>query len=246
MRHALAIAYGLLVLAVAVLLALLVGVFGILPFAVLPRGRREAWTMRFASLWGRWVLHGLLWTRVERTGADPRPAGRGALYVCNHRSWLDPLVLLAHTRSNGLSKRSILYLPFIGLFGWLAGAIFFERSDPEDRKRARREVMELVGAGHGIFVFPEGTRSVDGRLRDKVYLTLPRDCWQAGLPVIPCAILDSEHTLPPHRIAAYPGQRCRFWVGEALQPDDFPDEESFAQASWQAVKDALARMEAAG
>jgi 1-acyl-sn-glycerol-3-phosphate acyltransferase len=227
----------------SVLAAFVIGGVTILPFVVVPRGRRERYTMPGAVWWASLVLHAILFARPRVTGQAEIAEG-GALFLCNHRSWLDPLLLMAYTRSQGLSKREILYIPFVGMYGWLTGAVFFDRSSPAQRSRAREETMQLVRGGHRIHVFPEGTRSRSAELGPKVYLTLVRDCFDAGVPVVPCAVWATDHTLPPGRIAAIPCQACRLDIGAARHPRDFPDAEAFAVACWADVSDRVGALRA--
>jgi len=235
--------YGQLVLAVSLVLGFVVGTFGILPLAPLGRGVREPYAMVAAQVWARAVVQGLLATRVVVTGDMGLRGGEGAVLFCNHRSWLDPLVLMGETRSNGLSKSQILWIPFIGLYGWLAGAVFFDRSSSQARRFAREEVMRLVKSGSRIQVFPEATRSRDGRLRERVYLRLAMDAWNNGLPVVPCAIMGSERVLPPTRWVAHPGQLVRLDIHPALRPADFESAREFGQACWDRVKERVAALE---
>lgn len=218
----------------------MVGVLFVLPFAVLPRGRRERYTIRGAELWARFVVRVVLLVRPRINGTIDLPPGQGALLLSNHRSWLDPLLLIAYGRSNGLSKREIFWIPIIGVMGHLTGAVFFDRRSRDDRARAREEVARLVRTGHRLQVFPEGTRSKDGTLRKRVFLTLPRDAFHDDIPIVPCAVLHTERVLPVGEAAAYPNQEVEVRFGPTLWPRDYASEEDYAIASWQAVKALLA------
>ena len=78
-KRALAFAYGMVALVAAVVGALLVGVFAILPFVVLPRGKRERFTIVGASAWGRYMSRLVLLANVEFHGAQGlAPAEGGA------------------------------------------------------------------------------------------------------------------------------------------------------------------------
>ena len=227
--------YGLLAFTCAIVLGFVVGTFGVLPFVVVPRGRREKYTIPAGGFWARLVVAGLLGVRARVDGQPDLAPGEGAVLLCNHRSWLDPLLLLWRAHAIGLSKIEIFWIPFVGLYGWLAGAVFFDRRSAGDRVRARREVMEQVRAGHRVFVFPEGTRSRDGAIGTRVYLTLPMDCHEAGLPVACCAVYGTERALPPGEPAAWPCQEVRLRFGRTLRPADFPDAHAFADACWAEV-----------
>ncbi|MFT4626812.1 MAG: 1-acyl-sn-glycerol-3-phosphate acyltransferase [Myxococcota bacterium] len=235
--RAAAFVYGIGVLVGAMLTALLIGTVGVLPFAVVPRGRRERYSIRAAQLWAWVVIRGLLLCSPTVTGDSGLRTDEGAVVFCNHRSWVDPLLLIVHLRSNGLSKREILFLPAIGLYGWLSGAIFMDRRSEASRSAARHEVVAMVRAGNRIQVFPEGTRSRDGALSETVYLGTARDAYAHVLPVIPCAVMHTERCLPAPMRGAWPLQRVRLHIGSALRPADYPDSESFALACWGRVRE---------
>lgn len=234
--------FGALALTLGVLSALVVGTTAVLPFVVLPRGRRERYTIVGAAAWAWFTVRVVLLARPRIVADAPLPDGQGALVVCNHRSWVDPLVLMYATRASGLSKQAILWIPFVGLYGWLSGSVFFDRGDPAQRARARREVMRLVRSGSRIQLFPEGTRTRDGALLERVHLVLVHDCYEAGLPVVPCALWGTERPLPPGRMVAFPFQPFDVSIGRALWPRDYPDADAFADAVWGDVKARVARI----
>ncbi len=234
MKPLLASLYGLAVLVGALSSGLVIGTLGVLPHALVPEERRFRRTMPAAQRWARSVLT-MLRVRLEVLGEWPLPPDQGAILFCNHRSWLDPVVLMAVTRSNGLSKKQILYLPIIGLYGKLCGAVYFNRRDKADRRRARDTVLRLVQAGHRIQVFPEGTRYTGEGTRSKVYLTLGIDAFQRGIPVVPCALRGTDRVLPPGRPLAWPGQRVRLRILEPLDPAGFSNGRDYARATWDAV-----------
>ena len=242
MRTVLGFLYGTLALSLAIAWALIVGTTMILPFVVLPRGHRERYTIVGAALWAWGVVRVVMLGRPRIDIDAPLPSDQGALIVCNHRSWLDPLVLMYATRASGLSKLVILFIPFVGLYGWLAGSVFFARDSRGQRARARREVMRLAGLGSRIQLFPEGTRTRDGKLLDRVHLTLVQDCFDSGLPVVPCALWGTERALPPGRPVAYPFQEFRVSIGAPKWPRDYPDAASFAAAVWDDVRDRVERI----
>jgi 1-acyl-sn-glycerol-3-phosphate acyltransferase len=214
--------------------ALVIGTFGILPFIVLPRGRREPYTSPAAALWAGSCLR-FLQVRVEVTDGSNLDTHQGGMFICNHRSWVDPLLMIRYARAPGLSKALVFWIPFVGLYGWIVGSVFFNRGSATARTRARWETVWLLKQGRRIAVYPEGTRSRDGRLGERVYLTLLKDCFEAGVPVIPCAVWGTERVLPVNRAVAVPFQRCRFDIGKPMEPEQFPDADAFANACWREV-----------
>ena len=244
MRRVLAFLFGLVVLVGSILAALVVGSIGVLPFVVLPRFRRERYAIAGARVWAWVTIRCILFAELRIDGSAGLDDKQGALILCNHRSWLDPLLLMQALRSNGLSKREILWIPVIGFYGWISGAVYFDRRSERDRARARDEVLQLVASGARVQVFPEGKRSRDGTLRQRVSLTLARDCWERGIPVVPCAVWGSENAIPTPTSGAYPGARVRLVIGEAMWPAQSLDGSTFADEAWREVSRLLASLDA--
>jgi 1-acyl-sn-glycerol-3-phosphate acyltransferase len=151
---------------------------------------------------------------LKITGVKTRvhgPAGidfsRPLVMVCNHLSNLDgPLLFSAlPCRPRALIKSEALRIPLIGLVLKLAGFVFVDRENPQQRQEALSEAVEKIKKKHYTFlVFPEGTRSQDGRIQNfkkggfKIALA-------AGVPVLPVKISGSHQLLPPGRIAIKAG-----------------------------------------
>lgn len=94
---------------------------------------------------------------------------RSAVIVCNHLSYLDPLLLIAlFERHRTLVKTRFFTMP---VFGWIIKKSgYFPASGEGQFTRIMIEQMETMADfldnGGNLFVFPEGTRSRDGRLGD--------------------------------------------------------------------------------
>ena len=241
MRRARAIGflYGLVVLLWSICVAMVIGLPTLL-FLPLRRGRREHFTRPFAQLWAKLTL-APFFPDVRQTG-DVALEDRGALFIANHRSWFDPPLIMATTCAMGVSKAQVALIPFIGLYGYTTGAVFFNRRSPAARARARADLLQLLKHGNRSHIFPEGTRTRDGELREKVYLTAIRDCYRENVPVVPVALYGTERFLPTPMTHAVPFQSCRLDIGEALWPEDFGDEDAFALAAWNEVRVRVGRL----
>lgn len=158
--------------------------FGWLP----PRGN-----IMFACArgWSR-VLLFFCGVRVEAS-FDPRfdRARQGAhcIYMANHQSLFDIPVLLATLpgQTRFMAKLSLFRIP---LFGWALAAGGFIPVDRENRSRGREAFETAVArlqAGASVLLFPEETRSLDGRL-----LPFKRGGFllahKSGLPIVPVGI----------------------------------------------------------
>jgi 1-acyl-sn-glycerol-3-phosphate acyltransferase len=152
----------------------------------LTRDRRAClWAMR---AWSRSGLR-FLKISVDVHGVENVPNG-GCAYACNHQSLLDTLVLGANLPGDfkWAVKSSLLAIPFLGWHLRLAGHV---RVDRGGDKRAAASTVDrfarVLGEGKPLLVFPEGTRSKDGRIkafRAGLFYAAVR----AGVPLVPVAL----------------------------------------------------------
>jgi 1-acyl-sn-glycerol-3-phosphate acyltransferase len=137
----------------------------------------------------RWFVR-LLWGfRTE--GAARVPATGPVLLASNHISGWDPLLvgLGCRRESHFLAKEELFRNPFLGGLIRAYNAIPVRRG-ASDRTALRRAV-EVLRSGGVMLMFPEGTRSRDGRLREG----RPGAAWvatTAGAPVVPVWITGSR------------------------------------------------------
>jgi len=153
-----------------------------------PRGNV---TFACARAWAKTLLF-FCGVRV-RTEFDPTfdlpQQGAHCVYMANHQSLFDIPVLLATLpgQTRFMAKQSLFRIP---LFGWAIAAGGFIPVDRKDRSRAKEAFDTAVArlqAGTSVLLFPEETRSLDGRLlpfqRGGFLLAL-----KSGLPIVPVGI----------------------------------------------------------
>lgn len=93
-------------------------------------------------------------------------ADRGTIFVVNHQSWLDiPLMMVGVRFPAFLAKQEISSWPWFGAAMRVLHCVFVDRSDRRSRSEVGQKVRKEVDAGIDFCIFPEGTRSVDGRLQ---------------------------------------------------------------------------------
>lgn len=119
------------------------------------------------------------------------------IFMSNHSSALDIFVLLSSLplEFKWVAKRELFWIPF---FGWAlkkAGYIGLDRKNPKRAISALKEAVERVKEGFSLVVFPEGTRSFDGRL-----LPFKRGGFRLALEtkahILPVAIIGTAKLLP--------------------------------------------------
>ena len=104
-----------------------------------------------------------------------------SVIVCNHLSYLDPILLVSlYKRNCTIVKSTFFHVPF---FGWLLRNSHYmpsaaSESGGEAMVENLENIKEHLAAGGNFFVFPEGTRSRDGRLApfNKGVFSIARYC----------------------------------------------------------------------
>ncbi len=161
---------------------------------------------------------------VEGTGDFP--AEGPALLVANHQSFADSLFmpLLAPRPVKFLAKAE--YFTGRGVRGWLSkgffsgvGSIPIDRSGAGAADPALTTALRLLGEGQVVGMYPEGTRSPDGRLY-KGRTGVARIALAARCPVVPCAIFGTRRVQPTGRRVPvptlHPAGRIRVVFGPPL------------------------------
>ena len=157
-----------------------------------------------ARTWSRLILV-TTGVRVTVDGLERLEPGRTYVFVSNHQSIYDIPILFWSLpyQLRIIAKESLGDFPFLGWHLRRTGHMLVDRRRP-DRARIFGWASRLTANGLSLIVFPEGTRSRDGRVaRFKgggFLLAL-----QAGLPVVPLSIVGSRHVMLKGRLATYPG-----------------------------------------
>ncbi|MET8901502.1 lysophospholipid acyltransferase family protein [Streptomyces sp. NPDC048232] len=156
----------------------------------------------------KYVLLGPLLRLVFRPrieGLDHVPASGAAIVAGNHLSFSDHFLMPAVLRRRITFLAKAEYFTGPGLKGRLtafffrsAGQIPVDRSGKEAGQAAIREGLGVLGKDELLGIYPEGTRSHDGRLyKGKVGVAVM--ALRAGVPVVPCAMIGTFEAQPPGR-----------------------------------------------
>jgi 1-acyl-sn-glycerol-3-phosphate acyltransferase len=150
-----------------------------------------------SRLWARGVLL-LAGARLVVTGAQRWEPKEPRVVVANHASYLDIPALMAAFPGplRIVARKTLMWMPFVGAYIWLGGHFFVDRADARQALALAERVGERMRKRRvTALVFPEGTRSRDGRLAPvktgALFLPLA-----AEVPVQPVAVLGSHAILP--------------------------------------------------
>lgn len=149
--------------------------------------RRRYILHQFTCMWSDIILWVNPYWKVRVEGRQKIDPSRVYVMVANHQSGLDIMVLFKlHRHFKWVAKKGLFIIPFIGWNMALNGYIPIERG----RGRSKLQMMDKAAAsirkGNSVIMFPEGTRSPDGRLQ--TYKTgafrLALETHSAILPVV--------------------------------------------------------------
>lgn len=178
--------------------------------------------------------------KMEITGLEHVPSGRSCIFMCNHVSNLDPPVVLPLLpgRSSVLLKKELMKIPILGLAMRMAKFVPVERGSRRDAAAASVAAAgDALRSGLHIMVFPEGTRSRDGRLstfkKGPFFLAQ-----QTQAPIIPIAVSGTQDLMRKGSSAIMPGV-AHIQVLPLIEPASYETREELLRAVRQAIADAL-------
>ncbi|KAL9383128.1 hypothetical protein Peur_023451 [Populus x canadensis] len=152
--------------------------------------------IRQGNIYGHVTGRMLMWIlgnpiRIE----GPEFSNDRAIYVCNHASPIDVFLMmwLTPTGTVGIAKKEIIWYPLFGQLYVLANHLRIDRSNPTAAIQSMKEVAHAVVKNNlSLIIFPEGTRSKNGRLlpfkKGFVHLAL-----QTRLPIVPMVFTGTHH-----------------------------------------------------
>ncbi|HXE80585.1 MAG TPA: lysophospholipid acyltransferase family protein [Vicinamibacterales bacterium] len=167
-----------------------------------------------ARIWS-WLILATTGVIVDCRGLERVERGRTYVFVSNHQSIYDIPVIFASLpfQLRIIAKESLGRFPFLGWHLRRSGHLLVDRSRP-DRAGILRRWKALVGEGLSLIVFPEGTRSPDGRLgafkAGSFLLAI-----EAGLPIVPLTVSGTIGVMTKGHLTTRPG-RVRLVVHEPI------------------------------
>jgi 1-acyl-sn-glycerol-3-phosphate acyltransferase len=185
-----------------------------------------------AQWFGREVVR-MLGVDLVATGANKVPTDRAYVYMSNHQSHLDIPMLYATLPSKTirmLGKKELFQIPVWGRGLRAAEFIEVDRSNHVRAMKSIDRAAQLIRDGVSIYLAPEGTRSVTGKIGKlkKGGFHLAKD---THTPIVPVAIKGTIDILPRGARAMHTGQRVEVTLGAPIQVDGREIEDLMADVS---------------
>jgi putative phosphoserine phosphatase/1-acylglycerol-3-phosphate O-acyltransferase len=132
-------------------------------------------------------------------------SARPAVFIFNHQSGLDSLLMAQLTRRDvvGIAKKELETTPIVGPLMKAAGVVFVDRGDRDKAIEAMKPAVDAMRAGLSVVIAPEGTRSTSrkiGRFKKGAF----HMAMAAGVPIVPVVFKNALDALPRHGIVIRP------------------------------------------
>lgn len=161
----------------------------------------ESLSYRMIRAWSA----GLMWIfgfRLRRIGT---PMSGATLFVANHVSWVDIVMLHSQRMMGFVAKREISGWPLVGWMASRGETIYHQRGSTESLGGVLHEMLARLRSGHSVGVFPEGRTRGGGEIgpfHARIFLAAV----EAGAPVQPVALRYGERGAAQTVVAFQPGE----------------------------------------
>ena len=186
-------------------------IFIAFPLSLLFEKGSGGFAHKVTNLWARGIIGcNPIW-KLAVTGRSRIEKGKHYIVIANHQSMLDILVVAAALplHFKFLAKKELFSIPFLGWAMSCAGYIPVDRASHESGRRAMKRIQALLAKGLSVLLFPEGTRSPDGKIHGfkAGAFKLARE---SGVEILPVVIDGTGSALPKRSLVLR--NRTRFVV----------------------------------
>jgi len=175
------------------------------------------------SWFGR-ATFSFLWSEVTVYGKENIPEEGPFVIVSNHQSIFDIPLILGYVYPSGfIAKKELSKIPLLGTFIKKLGSILIDRDSPTSGAIALKNFAKITQTGDVITVFPEGTRSEDGKVHEfkKGSLLVP---YRYNIKILPVTIDGTINMNKKGSILIKPG-KVKLYIHEVIEPKKFSSEE---------------------
>jgi len=173
-------------------------------FSVIPNSENRI--HKIANLWAK-ILLLISNTKVEIIGKENILKGKPQIFMANHQSDFDILIVLGHIpgQFRWIAKKELFQIPIFGQAMKNAGYIEIDRQNHAKALQSLDEAALRIRDGKSVMTFPEGTRSRDGEIKSFKQGTFHLAI-KAGVPIVPVSIVGSGRIMPKRSLTVTPGR----------------------------------------
>lgn len=191
------------------------------------KGETEKHDRIVRSMVNNWALRllKLAGATMEVTGLENIPEGP-CVFAANHQGYADiPLLLTQLDKPNPIiAKKELERIPL--LRDWMAelNCIFIDRDNARQAMDCLKLANELLGEGYSVSIFPEGTRSKGGEIKEFKGGTI-RLATRAKVPIVPCCIEGTYNMLEANKGFTITPAKLQLHILPAIETADLSREE---------------------
>lgn len=177
--------------------------------------------------------------KIKTVGLEHLQPGRNYIFMSNHISNLDPPILIPIIpgRCSVLVKKELFRVPILGTGMRLSELVPVDRGDRDAAIESVQAAINVLHKGMHMVIYPEGTRSGDGRVlpfkKGPFHLAM-----DSGVPVVPVTILGTYESWPKTRFALRPGTATVVFH-PPVSPREFADRDELINAVRDTIASAL-------
>jgi len=166
---------------------------------------RGNWVDHISRFWGRLNL-ALSGVSMFVSGNEFIDENQPYIVMANHESYYDVFALIGYLPLplKWVMKMELRKIPIFGIACEKVGHIYVDRGNSEKARKSLKAAGEKIQAGFSVVIFPEGTRSPDGRLlrfkKGGFVMAL-----EAGVPILPVTVVGGRKILPNKSLRILPG-----------------------------------------
>lgn len=201
-----------------------------------PLFSHEWWGYYPPRIWAKcWCI--LLFIKVEVRNRENINPDNAYVFVANHQGAFDIFAIYGYLNHNfkWMMKKSLKNIPFVGLACIAAGHILVDRSSSSAILRTMQTARERLANGMSLVIFPEGSRSDDGKIKrfKRGAFVLATDF---NRPIVPITIDGSFNIMPKNSHSINPG---RIIISIHKPIEQTADIEHAMAQSYEAIKSSL-------
>lgn len=187
----------------------------------------------------RWFLR--LLGRADWCGLENIPEG-GCIIACNHQSHADPPFVgcTMDSLTYFFARKSLFDVPVVGFLLRRANTIPVDRDGGSD-VAAFKKVFTVLKSGNSLIMFPEGTRSKDGKMQEAKAGVGLMAC-KMRVPVVPVRVFGTSDLLRRGAFLPTPGARLSAVFLPAMPPAEFDPGEKHPERFLEASRRIMARI----
>ena len=158
--------------------------------------------------------------QIDIEGRDAIDWSQPYFVAANHQSFLDIPVLFVAVPSglHFVVKSELKRIPFLAWYIAAMGMIFVNRKNPEQARESIRRTAEAAKSGKTILLFPEGTRSLDGKI-GRLKSGMLAAAAESSVPILPVAIAGTGEGMAKAWVPRYRSRRIKVRFGRPMSTE---------------------------